>query len=236
MNTGTSGSVSSIRPAETGSITATSASTAIGTIDREHELAAGSGRRRPRARRARHGGRRHLSALGAVERGRPVAQPPLDEVESELREHVRRGAAPATSNPQAGAARATTTATSSASGARDVCERGPAKARAATCAMRTAWASTSSAATSPSAASAASSDPHRPRAAQQARIDRPHRRLAAGLPREQVDRLPAVLAAEPRAEDVVRPGLVEQHDRERGRRRRPSSPSACSAPTRRSRS
>ena len=90
MNTGTSGSVSSISPAETRSIVATKTSTATGTTTASSGL-----REIPRERRlerigAGDGGRRDLGALGAVERRGLIWQPPLDELEPQVCEHVRR--------------------------------------------------------------------------------------------------------------------------------------------------
>ena len=61
---------------------------------REHELWQVAGERRLERVDAGDGDRRDLGAPRAVERRRPVAEPPLDEVESQLREHGRRCAPP----------------------------------------------------------------------------------------------------------------------------------------------
>ena len=58
----------------------------------EHELWQVAGERRLERVDAGDGDRRDLGAPRAVERGRPVAEPPLDEVESQLREDRRRRA------------------------------------------------------------------------------------------------------------------------------------------------
>ena len=49
--------------------------------ERQHELRQVAGERRLERVHAADGGGRELGALGAVEGGRPVAEPPLDEVE-----------------------------------------------------------------------------------------------------------------------------------------------------------
>ena len=79
-------------PAETGSIDATSTSTATGTTTASTTCGRYRAKAVSSASTPADGDGRHLGALGAVERRGPVAQPPLDEVEPELREHVRRGA------------------------------------------------------------------------------------------------------------------------------------------------
>ena len=61
---------------------------------REHELRQVARERRLERVDAGDGDRRDLGAPRAVERRRPVAEPPLDEVESQLREHGRRCAPP----------------------------------------------------------------------------------------------------------------------------------------------
>ena len=62
--------------------------------DRQDDLREVARERRLERVHARHGGGRHLRALGAVERGRPAAKPRLDDVEPELGDHVA-GCAPA---------------------------------------------------------------------------------------------------------------------------------------------
>ena len=61
-------------------------------------------------------------------------------------------------------------------------------------------------------------------ATDQARVERSHDALRAGLAWEEIRRRRLVVAAEPRAEDVVRPGLVEQDDGAHDQRDDASSP------------
>ena len=92
MKTGTSGSVRSMTPAETRSIEATNTRTATRHDRGEHELRQVAGEGCLERVDAGDRDRRDLGAPGAVESGRPVAEPPLDEVEPQLREHARRRA------------------------------------------------------------------------------------------------------------------------------------------------
>ena len=215
MNTGTSGSVSSITPAETRSIDATRTSTATGTVEREHDLRQVAGERRLERVDAGDRERGDLGALGTVERRRLIAQPPLDELEPEPRQHVGRGA-PARRprsprRPPRGRRRPDEQDERRRPGrARHVRRRRgrrrarsgpPARGRAA----RRATPSTASAASRARAARA-----RRSRRGSSGRTRLP----GAGLPRDQIDRVADVLAAQPGAEHVVGPALVEQDHRE----------------------
>ena len=173
MNTGTSGSVSSIRPAETRSIDATRTSTATGTVDRQHDLRQVARERRLERVDAGDRDRCDLGALRPVERRRLIAEPSLDELEPEPCQHVGCGA-PADGFEAPGRRRADDGGQDEQRERRRPGRRAdvPANARAATWAIRTAWARTSSAASTPSAASAASRARTGPRAAQQARVER----------------------------------------------------------------
>ena len=91
MKTGTSGSVSSITSADSRSTVATQHEHRDRDDAAEHELRQVAGEVRLERVDALHRGRRQLAGLRAVERGRLVAQPPLDEREPELRERRRRG-------------------------------------------------------------------------------------------------------------------------------------------------
>ena len=90
MNTGTSGSVSSITPAESGSIDGDEDEHRDRDGDGQDDLRQIAGERRLERVDTRDRGRRHLGALGAVERGGTIAQPSLDELEPQRREHVGR--------------------------------------------------------------------------------------------------------------------------------------------------
>ena len=81
MKTGTSGRVSSIRPAETRSIDADEREHGNRNRERQHELGEVAREQRLEGIDSGHGGGCDLGALGAVEGGRPVAEPSLDELE-----------------------------------------------------------------------------------------------------------------------------------------------------------
>ena len=90
MNTGTSGSVNSITPAETGSIDRDEHEHRDRDRDGEDDLRQIAGERRLERVDPRHSRRGHLGALGAVERGGLIAKPSLDELEPQGREDVGR--------------------------------------------------------------------------------------------------------------------------------------------------
>ena len=212
----------------------TQASTATGTSAGEHDLrqvaaevrlepVARPGPRPPRSRRSRRRRARPAGRAGAARRA-PAAAPESTAAAA------RR---PATSKPQASAPRA--------ANASDEQDERRARRRRATRRRRrgrrsaraaSPGASTSSAVAEPERGVGREQPARRPGAAEEARVERAHRlsrrRRSPARPRRGSSP-PAA-----RAEHVVRPALVEQHERRRRSARRRSSPRACSAPTRRS--
>ena len=156
MKTGTSGSVTSMTPAEVRSIAATRESTATGTIAARMTW----GRYRANVVSSASTPATATVATSVLSVPSRAAGLPVSRrwtTSSRSRERIRPAARrPITSNPHTVDARVTTTAASNASGNATWPSDAPANERAATRASRTAWARTSSAATSPSSASAAS--------------------------------------------------------------------------------
>src|SRR3954453_19828471 len=151
------------------------------------------------------------SELSAPSPGRPMSLRSTRSSRSleRIRPAARR---PTTSKPQAAAARAQTTAPSATSGPATSSREAPANERAATWARSTAWARTSSAASTPRTASAASAS-----RASRARCRRRRSNAAIRSGRGRVAR-DGLAPAHPRAEDVVRPALVEQDEGDEDRR------------------
>ena len=90
MKTGTSGSVTSITPAATRSIAATSTRTATGTTTARTDLREVARERRLERLDAVDRGGRDLGALHSVERGRLPPQPGLHQLEAQLRDDPAR--------------------------------------------------------------------------------------------------------------------------------------------------
>ena len=219
-------------PAETRSIEATRASTATGTTIARTSLREVAGERRLERVDAADGSRRHLGALGAVEGGRPVAEPPLDDVEPQVGR--RRARPPAGRRPRSPRRRPRgppRRRRGARAGRPRSASDAPSNPRAATRAISTAWARTSSAATTPRAASAARRPRTARRATYQARVEQPgDQRPTRSVFRATRSTGPSTSSpVEPVPEDVVRPPLVEEDDRHDDRRPRRSSPSARSA-------
>ena len=126
-------------------------------------------------------GRRHLGALDAVERGRTIAEPPLDQLDRSDAKTPVAAQRPSTSKPDAATARRPRRQRADASSTATPSRSAPPKTRAATAAIRTAWARTSSAAATPSAASSASSARTAPARRTRRRSSPPIVVLGAGL-------------------------------------------------------
>ena len=175
MKTGTSGSVSSITAGRDGVDRGDEREHGDRDDDREHDLRQVAGERGLERVDAADGDRRHLGALGAVERRRPVAEPPLDEVEPELREHVRRGAASRDLEPPVGRRARATTAREAQRDA-DVGERGAVERARGDVRDEDGLGEDEQRGDHAERRVGGEQDAHGPRAAQQARIDRPHGR------------------------------------------------------------
>ena len=209
-------------PAETGSIEATKTRTATGHDRGEHELRqiAGEGgleRVDPADR-----DRRNLGAPGVVERGRPVAEPPLDELETQLREHRRRSAPAGDLEAPCGRGPRRRCDDQEDERQGEARERGAAERAGGDVGQQSRLHQHEQRGDDAERGVGAEQDAHGARAGQQTRVQAAHG-LPAGLPRHQLDRVARLLPAEPSAENVIRPGLVEQHDRQENRPRRPSS-------------
>ena len=192
MKTGTRGRVSSISSADSGSIAATSSSTAAGTTaasticgsERANTVSRAS---MPATAATASSASSCASSPAGVSLRRLLTRSPRSA-------HSTSAAAsrPTTSNPHEAAARAVTTAHRAASGTTSVPGAAPSKERAATWAISTAWASTSSAAAMPSAASTAS-----------ARREPRVRRSSRGSIRRGLTVVGSGMAARYRAPDAV---------------------------------
>ena len=220
MKTGTSGSVSSIRPAESGSIAATSASTASGTMQREHDLRQVAGeirlerRRRPARPSPRSPPRRLCReraarpaacarrARGEAPRGRstPRAGPrPRRPMPSALLPQNVSASSARSEDTSAGSLRRTPAPRSARSGSPGAGRARPTRSRRpcpATSRRRTGRARRTS------------------RLSRMRTVSPQATRPSASDGLGQLD----VLARDPRAEDVVRPTLVEQDDRQHDQR------------------
>ena len=157
---------------------------------RQHELREVAGERGLERVDAADGERRHLRALGAVERGRPVAEPALDDVQTQVGERARRRPPPCDLEAPGGRSAARRHDDEEDERGQELPERGAGEAASRDAREQHRLGEDEQRGDDSQDGVDREHDAHGPGAANQARVERPHGGLAFGLPGDQVDRAP----------------------------------------------